>query len=572
MEDIQAEEIILQGQPTGRGIAIGEVFVLDIKQKEVPPTAIKETSVKNHKSKFLKAKEQFMAELDLMERDLHDADSAEIIQSQKQIIKDPEIEKGVFDIIENKLLHADYAIYQTYCQFIERLKESGSELFRQRIVDLKDIRDRLISLVRDEQETTPVKKGSVIITNEISPTDLVSYYENGISGIVMEKGGITSHATIIAQSLGIPCVLCAPKAVKEAADQKKVILDGATGEVFFNPSKERISEYRKKLKAFQIEIKKSSDNDVFETEDGFPFRLLANIEFEAELPKIKEFSAQGVGLLRTESLLFGKRIRKSEEEQAEFYNKIIENIPGSLTIRLFDVGGDKTSLRPMLETNPFLGWRGIRLLLDEKELLRNQLRAILKTAGKYPGKIKFLIPMISVIEEVHEIRDEIELVQTELLSEGEKIDETVPLGLMVEVPSVALSSFQFAKEVDFFSLGTNDLTQYTMAADRGNEYISKLFQHYHPSVLKLIQLTVEGAEKADIDVCACGELAGDEIGAACLYGLGIIELSMVPHSIPKIKDLLTSRTKSDFENLAAQAIEAATSKEVETIFNNWKKN
>ncbi|MEX2362633.1 MAG: phosphoenolpyruvate--protein phosphotransferase, partial [Balneolaceae bacterium] len=527
------------------------------------PKSIKASSINTHKKKFLEAKVRFLNDLDKMGRELNDPGSAEIIDTQRQIIKDPEIEKSAFEIIEHKLLSVDFAVYQTLCQFIERLKESGSELFRQRIVDLEDIRDRFISIIQNNQSTRPVKKGSIIITSEISPTDLVSFYENGIAGLVMDKGGVTSHAAIIAQSLGIPCVVSTKKAVKEAANCKNVIVDGSTGQVFFNPAKERINEYRKKLSELNKVIKKASnDDDVFETLDGFPFRLMANIEFEAELPKVKEFGAQGVGLLRTESLLFGKRLKKSTEEQVAFYSNIIETIEGPLTIRLFDVGGDKVSVHPIKEANPFLGWRGIRMLLDEKELLRNQLRAILKVAGHFPGKIKFLVPMISVLEEVHEIREEIESMQSQLLSEGEKIDENIPLGLMVEVPSVALSAFQFAKEVDFFSMGTNDLTQYTMAADRGNEHICELFQHHHPSVLRMIKLTVEGADKADIEVCACGELAGEEIGAACLLGLGVRELSMTPHSIPKIKDLLSSRTKKDFENFVSKAIEASTSKEV----------
>ncbi|MEX0719731.1 MAG: phosphoenolpyruvate--protein phosphotransferase [Balneolaceae bacterium] len=570
MEDLQTGEIIVQGQPAGRGIAIGEVFVLDIKQKTVVPTSITKSSVKANKSRFVEAKQQFLLELDNLGQELNDPGSADIIETQLQIIKDPEIEKNVYDVIEDKLLSVDFAVYQTFCQFIERLKESGSELFRQRIIDLEDIRDRFISLIHDDQKSSPVKKGSIIITSEISPTDLVSYYENGISGLVMDKGGVTSHAAIIAQSLGIPCVVSTRKAVKEAEHSKTVIIDGSMGQVLFNPDKNRINQYKKKLREFKKKVKHTAENGVFETKDGFPFRLSANIEFTAELPKLKEFSAQGVGLLRTESLLFGKRIKKSEEEQTAFYSEIMEADPGPLTIRLFDAGGDKTSIHPMKEANPFLGWRGVRMLLDEKELLRNQLRAILLTAGKNPGKVKILVPMISVIEEVREIRKEIENIQSDLLSEGEKIDENVPLGLMVEVPSVALSAYQFAKEVDFFSMGTNDLTQYTMAADRGNEHICELFQHYHPSVLRMIKLTVEGALKADIEVSACGELAGEEIGAACLYGLGINELSMVPHSIPVIKDLLTSHTKKDFEDLAVDAVNATTSKEVEQLFNNWK--
>ncbi|MDZ7807654.1 MAG: putative PEP-binding protein [Gracilimonas sp.] len=253
-----------------------------------------------------------------------------------------------------------------------------------------------------------------------------------------------------------------------------------------------------------------------------------------------------------------------------FYTTMLENVNGPVTIRLFDIGGDKNARRPYKEANPFLGWRGIRLLLDEKKLLRSQLKAILTIAGKFPGRVKLLIPMISVVNEIDLIRDEIEKMQGGLLSSGIPIDENLPIGIMVEVPSVALSSFHFAKKVDFLSIGSNDLTQYTLAVDRGNEKIHNLFQHYHPSVLKLIRMTVKGAKKAGVNVSVCGELAGDEIGAACLMGFGINELSMVPNSLPGIYDLLSSRNRKDFAELANKAVDLSSSEELEELFKEWK--
>ncbi len=569
MEATNTKEGIIKGRSVGGGVAIGKAFLVSSKSKTVNPTSITKAKVKSNKNRFLKARESLIDELQLMADELNDSGSAEIIDTQQQIIKDEEIERNVFEIIENKLLSVDFAIYQTYCQFIERLKESGSELFRQRIVDLEDLRDRFISKVSDQKNKKSIKKGALIVAREISPTDLVSYYEDGAVGLVMEKGGVTSHAAIIAKSLGMPCIVSADHVTKEVHNNELIILDGESGSLVHHPSKETLKEYKKKAaKADQAKTKKCSDT--FETSDGFPFTLKANIEFEAELPKVKKQGAQGIGLLRTESLLFGHRRRKSEEEQLAFYNSILEGSEGPVTIRLFDIGGDKSSGRAVKEGNPFLGWRGIRLLLDEKELLRNQLRAILQIAAKYPGRIKILVPMISIINEVKAIRKEVEQIQGELLSEGIKIDDNVPLGLMVEVPSVALSAYQFAKEVDFLSVGTNDLTQYTMAVDRGNERICNLFQHYHPSVLRLIKMTVEGANKADIEVSVCGELAGDEIGAACLTGFGIKDLSMVPGSIPKISELLGSRSKSDFEAFAEAALEKSSAEEIEELFEEWK--
>lgn len=571
MSASKIQEYTIQGKSAAPGIAIGKAVIISAESKTITPTSIKKKDIAHHKERFLKSKKKLADELDQMSGGLKDTATAEIIDTQQQIISDPEIEKSVFDIIENKLLSVDFAVYQTYCTFIERLKESGSELFRQRIIDLEDIRDRFIAEVNGQKNLKSIKKGSVIIVREISPTDLVAYYEDGAAGLVMEKGGTTAHAAIIAKSLGIPCVVNAKRATKEAVAGEMIILNADEAKLIVRPSSESISLYKKKLKA-QKEASKLGCSDDFETTDGVPFTLMANIEFEAELDKAVKSGVPGIGLLRTEGLLFGKRVRNSPEEQQEFYEQIVAGIEGPVTIRLFDIGGDKNARRPHKEANPFLGWRGIRLLLDERKLLRSQLQAILTVAGKYPGRVKILVPMISVIDEVRQIRNEIEKIQGALLSSGVDIDEEVPLGLMVEVPSVALSAYQFAKEVDFMSIGSNDLTQYTLAVDRGNERIHALFQHYHPSVLRLIKMTVEGANKAGIEVSVCGELAGDEIGAACLFGFGIKELSMVPSSVSKINELLSSKSSAQFNELAEKAIELSSSEELEQLYGEWKQN
>lgn len=571
METSKAKELIIKGKSAASGIAIGNAVLINSESKTVTPTSIKEKEITHHKERFFKARDNLVTELQQMSGELKDSDTAEIIDTQQQIIQDPEIEKSVFDIVESKLLSVDFAVYQTYCTFIERLKESGSELFRQRIIDLEDIRDRFIAEVCEQKNKEPIKKGSVIVTKQISPTDLVSYYEDGAVGLVMEKGGVTSHAAIIAKSLGMPCIVNAVSVTKEAEKGKAVVLDADDGTLVLNPSKKTIQAYRNKAK-IQKDLAKEKGADEFETADGVRFKLLANIEFEAEVLKVGENRAQGIGLLRTESLLFGKRVRKDTGEQEAFYEEIVSKTAGPVTIRLFDIGGDKNARRPLKEANPFLGWRGIRLLLDEKKLLRSQLQAILTVAGRYPGRVKILVPMVSVIDEVRKIRNEIEKIQGALLSTGVKIDENIPLGLMVEVPSVAISAYQFAKEADFLSIGTNDLTQYTLAVDRGNERIHTLFQHYHPSVLKLIKMTVEGAQKADVEVSVCGELAGDEVGAACLLGFGIKELSMVPNSVSKINELLSSRPLKDFQELATSAIELSSSEELEKLYGEWSQN
>ncbi|MAO65806.1 MAG: phosphoenolpyruvate--protein phosphotransferase [Balneola sp.] len=553
------------GRGVGVGVGIGKSVVIDIESAEVEPNSISEKDVETHKKKFSKANKGLTEELELLAKELTDKSTREIIEAQLQIIQDPEIEKSVSAIIEEKLLTVEYAIYSTYCKFIERLKESGSELFKQRIVDLEDIRDRLIAIVCNHTHKHPVKKGDVVVAKDISPTELVAFYEKGMAGLVMEKGGPTSHAAIIAKSLGLPCVVSVKKATKNIDAGEQLILDSESGMLICHPDKETLKSYRKKQKD-RLKLSARKCREVFETKDGHPYQLLANIEFEAELPKVAEHGARGIGLLRTESLLFGSRIRKGQEDQEVFYSHILEGTEGPVTIRLFDVGGDKTTTRASKEDNPFLGWRGIRLLLDEKQLLQNQLKAILKVSGKYPGRIKVLVPMVSVMDEVDSIKKELEEAREAVTSEGYAVDEGIQLGLMVEVPSVAISARKFAREVDFLSIGTNDLTQYTMAVDRGNERISALFQHYHPSVLQLIKTTQEGATEEGADLSVCGELAGDPVGVAFLIGAGISDLSMLPHSIPEIADLLSSFTKKEFEAFAESALNSSSDKQVKELF------
>lgn len=563
------QEKIVQGLPGSDGIAIGSVLVVDRKKKKIPPQKIKSDQILPHLKRFSKARKSFLSELEELSVNL-DNETLNIIDTQKQIISDVEIERRINECIEVELLAVDFAVFRTFNEFIERLRESGSELFRQRIVDLENIRDRLIALACEDDKLPEVEKGSILILRDISPTDLVAYHEKGVSGLVMDKGGITSHAAIIAQSLDIPCIVSAKSAVKEASLSKKAIIDGANGELILDPSKEKLKEFKKKIrdlnrsrKAFLASKNKS------ETKDGTLFHLHANIEFESELELARNYGAEGVGLLRTEALLYGGLTKKSEEEQDKFYNAIMEGINGEVTIRLFDVGGDKLNVHTPEEDNPFLGWRGIRMLLDEKEMFRAQLRSILKLSGNYKSRINILVPMVSVIEEIYEVKKFIDQVKQELEEQDIPFDDDIRLGMMIEIPSVALLADHFAAEVDFFSVGTNDLTQYTLAVDRGNERICSLYQHHDPAVWKLIQLSVEAAHRNEIPISVCGELAGDVLGAAALVGMGVKDLSMSPGSIPKVKEVLISNSDKELRALAETVLACKSANEVRELRANW---
>jgi phosphotransferase system enzyme I (PtsI) len=563
------EETIIHGLPGSDGIAIGSVLVVDKKKPKVRPTKIKSDAILSNLKRFSKAKELFVQELDELSSNL-DHETINILETQKQIIMDMEIEKKVNECIEVELYAVDFAVYRTFNDFIERLRESGSELFRQRIVDLENIRDRLISLSCENQKLPDVERGSILILRDISPTDLVAYHEKGISGLVMDKGGITSHAAIIAQSLDMPCIVSAKTAVKEATLSKKAILDGSSGELILDPSSDKLKEFKRKIR----EIKKSqkallAHRQQCETKSGNLFHLRANIEFDTEIEVANNYGAQGIGLLRTEALLYGGIAKKSEVEQSKFYETILAEMEGPVTIRLFDVGGDKLNVHTPDEDNPFLGWRGIRMLLDEREMFKSQLRSILKIAGKYKSRVKILVPMVSVIEEIREVKKFVAEVQKELKNEKIPIDEKLQVGMMIEIPSAALLADHFAKEVDFFSVGTNDLTQYTLAVDRGNERICDLYQHQDPAVWKLIGCSIDAAKKNDIPISVCGELAGDLLGAACLMGMGVNDLSMSPGSIPKVREMLISHTDEELKDISEAVLSCKSATEVRELYKDW---
>lgn len=559
-------EVSIRGLSGSEGIAIGKVLVVDQRKKKIQPKKIKTEFILAHQKRYSKAKKILLDELETLALNL-DMEAAGILETQKHIVSDIEIEKRINEAIEIESYSVDFSIFKVFNEFIERLRESGSELFQQRIIDIENIRDRLIILSCKDKKTIEIEKGAILIVKEISPTDLVSFHEKGIAGLIMDKGGVTSHAAIISQSLNIPCIVSTKVAVQSAGFAKKAILDATNGKLILNPSKESLVEFRKKIKKIRnTDITLKVSKKISETKDGFPFHLRANIEFSQELLLANKYGAEGIGLLRTEALLYGGIAKKSEAEQDKFYEEILSNSSGTVTIRLFDVGGDKLNTHTPDEANPFLGWRGIRMLLDQKEMLISQLRAIFKVAGKFPARVKILIPMISVYEEIIEVKKIIEQVKKELKKERIPIDESVQIGIMIEVPSAVLLAKHLAKEVNFFSIGTNDLTQYALAVDRGNEQICELYQQHNPAIWQLIKITKAAADHYNIKLAVCGELAGDVLGASCLVGMGIDDLSMSPSSIMRVKEALINRSHSELKEISERVLECKTISEVHKFY------
>lgn len=569
------EQHVIHGIAASPGIAIAKGIVYRKDKPVISSETIDSEKVPEHVRRFENAKEIIEKELNRMRNKEIDSTTLEIIEAQIEMVNDPEVHKQVVNRIKKNNHAVDFAIQQVFEAYLDMMEQSSNEATRERMVDVEDIRDRLIQVANNYSVDYKIEPGSIIVAEDLSPREVIKFADLDIKGIVMERGGKLSHASIIAHSMGIPCIVGGKRASKLIESGNRLIIDGRDGLVIIEPDKQTSGEYRNKLADLEKEKEKEKEILAREsaTADGNPFTLRANIEFIEELANVEHYRAEGIGLLRTESIYLAKEQFEDFQKQEFFYSKILkETGDKSVTIRLFDAGGDKFFSLGSREKNPFLGWRGIRMLLDERDLLRNQLRAILTVAGRFPGRVNILVPMISSVEEIIAVNNEIASMQSELADEGVAVDEQVKTGIMVEVPSVAVQAQNYAPYVDFFSIGTNDLTQYTLAVDRGNELISDLFQQIHPAVWKLIQIITEVAEKEDIEISVCGEMASYPEAAACLVGMGINDLSMSPASIPGVKSLLTEHSLKEMKELSVSVLNADTVAEVEEILLNWSKS
>jgi len=562
--------IEFEGVPASGGIGIGKVHILEERQNEVSPEKIHEDDIQLNIDKFNRAFGALKKEFVKLKEDAK-GEVADIIDAQIESLKDPELYKTILHKIESERYEAEYAIFSTLNEYIHIMENADVEWLNERTIDLIAIRDQLIDVAKNKKQTEDLEPGSVVFATNVSPTSMIELSRNSIAGLVMQKGGLTSHAVILAQSLDIPCAIGVEWKAKRFKNKEEAIVDGDLGIVVVRPSEseQRVYDERKRTHQKKTEKLLQISKKPSETACGKKFRLQANVEFLEELPKIKTHGAEGIGLLRTETILFQKT-GFDVNAQLDFYRKVVEASDHSdVTIRLFDAGGDKLLDDMDTESNPFLGWRGIRMLLDETELLGNQLEAIYRLSGEYKDRIKLLVPMVSCVSEIHRLKKRIMDVKDKLTEEGVKFDRNLPIGVMIEVPSVALMADRVAKEVDFFSIGTNDLTQYTLAVDRGNEKISSLYQPYHPAIWKLIKMTLDGAKKSNIPVTVCGEMASKPKAAACLFGLGIENLSMTTRALPLVKSMLCSQKMNDMRIFSDQVMKANSPEEVQILMNKF---
>lgn len=564
-------ETAFQGIAASDGIAIGPVFFYRPFKLEIPVRTA--GSVRDETLRFEQACRQAEQELDVLKEDVLcrcDPETAAIFDAHKMMVADPMLHESI-QVRLSKGLTIEAAVFEASQELAAMLEGMENELFAARAMDMRDVGRRLLRILLGVQDRSADALGcpSVIVAYDLTPSDTASFRPEWTLGFCTAGGGLTSHAAILARTLGLPAVVGLGKeAVDRIPDGVTLVLDGTKGRVVMNPDDATMTRYakaRKKASARLESIRADSSKDSY-TADGQRVEVGANIGDAESAREAVRFGAEGVGLLRTEFLYLQNTRPPTEEQQVSAYRQVFEAMDGlPVILRTLDIGGDKppSYLKFGAELNPFLGWRAIRISLDNQPLFKTQLRSILRAAVGHRALIMY--PMISSVEELKAANALLEEVRTALDAEGIEYAHEVPVGIMVETPAAAMMADALARECDFFSLGTNDLTQYTLAVDRTNERVAPLFQPLHPAVLRLIQKTIDAAHQQGRWVGMCGELAGMPKAIPILLGLGLDEFSMAPHSIPEAKWLIGQFTHARAREIAVQALSQATATEIENL-------
>lgn len=554
---------------TSPGIAIGEIFLYKKNKIEINKKTIEDANLEIEKfiSSLEKAKDEIDNLYNIAIKDIGEKE-AEIFTAHKMMLEDPEFIAKVKEEIKNKEINAEWAVRSTAMSFISVIESIEDEYLQARTSDLKDISNRILRILLNEESTDllSIEKESIIVAEELTTSDTAAMNKNKVIGFITEIGGSTSHTSIIARSLEIPSIAGVENITNLVQNGDKIIIDGSNGDILLKPTDEELKLYRKRLEEEQAEKEDLSKmiEKTTKTKDNYEVALSGNISRSSDIDNILNKKAEGVGLFRSEFLYMNKTKAPSEEDQFEVYKEAAIRLKGKpLIIRTLDVGGDKSV--PYLdlpkEMNPFLGYRAIRVGLDNPHILKIQLRAIYRAS--YYGNIKILFPMISSIEELRKTKEIAKEVREELKKEKIPYAHKVELGIMVEIPAVAIHAGAFAREVDFFSIGTNDLIQYTIAVDRGNQKIANLYNQYHPAVLKLIKMTIDEGHKEGIPVGMCGEVAGDTKLIPVLIGMGLDEFSMNPGSILKARYQIRNTSKKEMKTHIDNIINLASARDVE---------
>jgi len=560
----------MKGISASPGIVIGKALVFRQQVIEITDDLIEKGQEEVEFQRFLDGRSLAGVQLkDIYQKALVNLgeEEAEIFEGHLEILTDEDIEEEVKDRIYSKLMHAEKASGEVMENNAREMEALDNPYMQERAADLRDIGKRLLYCIAgvDLVSLDSLEEPVIILTEDLTPSDTAQMDKNKVLGFATQVGGPTSHVAIMARTLELPAIVGSGKALNEIKTGTSLILDGSMGKIIIDPDEKTISEYEEKIRVFMMNresLAKLKDLPAV-TLDGHRVELCANIGTDKDVEGALKHGAEGVGLYRTEFLFMDKPQMPTEEEQFSAYKTVALAMEGKgIIVRTMDIGGDKSLeyFKFPEEMNPFLGWRAIRMCLDTPQILETQLRAILRASNF--GKLRIMYPMIISVKEIYKLNEVLERVKSGLREDKISFDENIEVGIMVETPASAVIARRLAKEVDFFSIGTNDLTQYTLAVDRGNEKIADLYQPLHPAVLTLIKNVIDASHAEGKWTGMCGELAGNERAAILLLGMGLDEFSMSAISIARIKNIIRNVKYEDAKILADKALEMGTTSEI----------
>lgn len=572
---------IIKGIPSSPGIAIGKVFLYANQHIKIPVYSIDKSEIPQEIERFKEAVGK--TEKDLKELKSQSSNASkkekekdlEIIDTHLMMLQDPDLHSQVKSGLKDQLVNIERVLELTINMMIETLQNSDDQYLQERIVDLYDVESRLLHhlLYIDRTSLSDIQEKVVLVSSNLLPSQVLSLNKEYVQALALDAGGRTSHTAILARSFEIPAVLGLSAISEKVKNGDTIIVDGNAGKVIIRPNRRTVEDYMVYL--FRWEKHEQSlmklNELPSESQDGHRVILKANLEIPDEIDSALQHGAEGVGLYRSEFLFLKPGEVASEQEQYEAYSQVLKGMGQKkpVTIRTIDVGGDKVipGIEDFDEENPILGWRAIRFCLSRKDIFRSQLKAMLRASVH--GKLQIMFPMISGVEELNDVLQVLENVKEECRREGTEFDEDLKVGTMIEVPSAALIADIIAERVDFFSIGTNDLIQYTIAVDRGNGKIAYLYQPFHPGVLRFIKMIIDHGHTAGIPVGMCGEMAGDPVSTVLLLGMGLDEFSMSPSAILEVKRIIRSVSYSDAQQLVDVIMEMDSYIEINAYVRKW---
>ncbi|MGD1832277.1 MAG: phosphoenolpyruvate--protein phosphotransferase [Sphaerochaetaceae bacterium] len=565
---------ILKGIAASAGIGIGKTFLYVHEKIVIPHNTVEQENIAFEIERFNQARNKVHVDLSLLLDDATAEDHQKILETHMIMLQDPEFVTSVENLVENEGIGSEWAVEKVITSIIEMLETSADPLLRERKADIYDIGWRVIRSMmgKSRANLSIINDEVVLVADTLLPSEALTLDPAKIKAIALDRGGRTSHVAILARALQIPTVVGLGRITDKVHMDDEIIVDGNIGEVSIRPNTASAMKMRQRFEKWVAHEKELQElkNLSARTKDGHGVILKANIETVEELDAVISHGADGIGLFRSE-FLFLKPGGATEEEQFVAYKSVIEKMKnvGPVTIRTIDVGGDKVipGMEGLSEENPILGWRAVRFCLSRKDIFRIQLRAILRASAF--GKAKIMFPMVSGPEELDNVMVILEQVKDECRRNGIEFDEDIEVGTMIEVPSAALVADLLAPKTDFFSIGTNDLIQYTIAVDRGNDKIAYLYQPFHPGVLRLVKMIIEKGHEFNLPVAMCGEMAGDPLSAVLLVGLGLDELSMSPQSLLEMKNIIRSITLSEAQELVDNVMKMNSHININTFIREW---